>query len=164
MVDGVDDLTVQVVKLFEVSQFGLGLLQRWVFLALKSEQLLTLPVDREFLLTHRVLFVESLEPLDSLLGANTFHHWTILFVVSSEFGNILDQILNLCLQAFQVFGLFNTELPAQFLCLLNERIPVTPEHAPGVHFVLVHNATRLVIIQQRVHLKDRVETDIDYSL
>lgn len=71
-------------------------------------------IDFELVLSNLILLIEPFQSLDGLLRNNALNHWSILFVVSSEVSDILNQHLDVLFEGFQILSLLNSEIFAYF--------------------------------------------------
>ena len=71
-------------------------------------------IDFELVLSNLILLIEPFQSLDGLLRNNALNHWPILFIISSEVSDILNQHLDVLFEGFQILSLLNSEIFAYF--------------------------------------------------
>ena len=67
------------------------------------------------MLSHLILLIKSLQPLDRLLRDYALNHWPVLFIVSSKVSYVFHQRFDILFQGSQILSLFNCQVLADLL-------------------------------------------------
>lgn len=89
-IDLSDNFRVKVIKLLKIQQLSFGFLQSWIFLMLKSKQLLSFEVNFELVLSYFILLIKSFQSFNSFFRNNTLDHRTIFLIICSKVSNVFN--------------------------------------------------------------------------
>jgi len=163
--DGVLNFGIEGVKLIQKVDLLLGLLQLWVCLMRKSEEVLTRVVGVELSLSDLVFFRLELKSVQGLLWLDSRNLRAVLIEVLSEVDNVFDEGFNTDNQSLLEFGLLSLKVVPDLDSLLNKLLPVLVDDLRWILVALLVDVLIVkVVLEEVVHLDDRSEFDLDGRL